>query len=323
MPEWSLPGENASSDLRAAQCAIGVDVGGTKIAAGIVSFPTAEVSQRRIIPTRPQRGAKVVLDDVVELARELATLARQAGQAPAAVGIALCELIDVAGRPASAHCMDWRGISLREHFQALAPAFLEADVRAAALAEAVFGAGRSFRQFVYVTIGTGISACLMIHGAPYTGTRGFTGTIASSPVTMPCDQCGHAVNATLEEIAAGPGLVTRFNASCPEACVDSAEAVVNRAARGDRRAIQVVQSAGEALGATIGLLVNTLDPEAIIIGGGLGGSGGLYWNSLVASTRKHIWSELQRDLPIVPAATGRDAGIIGAAAIALKRVAVA
>jgi glucokinase len=81
----------------------------------------------------------------------------------------------------------------------------------------------------------------------------------------------------------------------------------------------VVGSAGAALGVSIGWLVNVLDPEAVIVGGGLGSAGGLYWDSMVASTRAHIWADTSRDLPIVPAALGPDAGMIGAAAAIARR----
>ena len=75
-------------------------------------------------------------------------------------------------------------------------------------------------------------------------------------------------------------------------------------------------SAGAALGQGVSWLVNTLDPEAVIVGGGLGLSGGMFWESLVSATRQHIWSEAHRQLQILPAQTGRDAGVIGAAASA-------
>jgi glucokinase len=88
----------------------------------------------------------------------------------------------------------------------------------------------------------------------------------------------------------------------------------------DPVAIQVVKSAGESLGNSAGFMVNVLDPEAIIVGGGLGLAGGLYWEAFVASTRRHIWSDTNRDLPILTAALGNDAGAIGAAATAWKRL---
>jgi len=66
-------------------------------------------------------------------------------------------------------------------------------------------------------------------------------------------------------------------------------------------------------------MVNVLDPEAVVVGGGLGSAGGLYWEEFVASTRRHIWSDTRRDLPVITAAYGSDAGFVGAATLALQR----
>ena len=83
--------------------ALGIDVGGTKIAAGVVEADTGTVHERRLLPTRPERGGKAVLDDCAGLAAEL-------GGGTLPVGIGLCELVDLAGRPTSADTVDWRDL---------------------------------------------------------------------------------------------------------------------------------------------------------------------------------------------------------------------
>ena len=88
---------------------------------------------------------------------------------------------------------------------------------------------------------------------------------------------------------------------------------------GDALAVEVVESSAAMLGVRVGWLVDVLDPEVVIVGGGLGTAGGPYWDSFVASTRSHIWSDTNRDLPIMPAALGVDAGFIGAAATIFQR----
>jgi glucokinase len=90
---------------------------------------------------------------------------------------------------------------------------------------------------------------------------------------------------------------------------------------GDEVAAEIVRSAAEALGSSVGFLVNVLDPELVIVGGGLGLAGGPFWEALVRSTRKHVWSDETRTLPIVPAALGPEAGLIGAAVAAADAVA--
>jgi glucokinase len=297
--------------------ALGVDVGGTKIAAGIVTFPDGQIHAQNTIPTRADRGGEAVLTDVIRVAEELCAEAARSGAPVQAIGIGLCELVDPTGHILSQNCISWHEDRVRERLQHIGPVYIEADVRAAARAEALFGAGKPYRLFLYVSIGTGISSCLMIDGAPYLGNRGATGTMASSPLSIPCESCGRVNRHTLEEIASGTALVQRFNRRKPGAAV-KAEDVLDAAAT-DTQAAGVVQSAGHAVASIVGLLINVLDPEAVIIGGGLGLSEGLYWQSLISSVRQHIWSEVQREVPIVRASTGAAAGVIGSAASAWKK----
>jgi glucokinase len=297
---------------------IGIDVGGTKIAAGMMRCPGGARSRARVVPTDAGRGGRAVLDLVVALARELKEEGRRTAADVGAIGVGICELVSREGEIASANCIHWQGLPVRAELSAIAPVVLEADVRAAALAESRFGAGRPFKNFLYITVGTGISCCLVLNGEPYLGARGLTGTMASSPLTVPCEGCGHIKGRTLEELASGAGLVARFRAAGGQAV--SGQQVLSAAGAGDPVAGQIVASASQALGSQVGLLVNTLDPEAAVVGGGLGLSEGPYWDRFIASTRTHIWSTLNRDLPILRAETGADAGWIGAAVCAARKL---
>jgi len=292
-------------------------VGGTKIAAGVVSFPSGQLNFRRVIPTEPRRGGEAVLADVLQLARDLCSEARANQLTVDAIGLGVCELVDLEGNLASANSFDWRKLPVRGQLSGLAPTIIEADVRAAALAEALFGAGRPFRQFLYVTVGTGISSCLTIDGRPFAGTHGATGTMASSPLPSLNTNSG-TDSPTLEQLASGPALVARFNAAGGAA--KSGEDVLNAASSGDSRAIEVVRSAAHVLGASIGMLVNVLDPAAVVLGGGLGLSQGLFRETLETATRRHIWSTPHRGVPLLTAALGADAGIVGAATSAWRRL---
>lgn len=292
--------------------ALGLDVGGTKIAAGLVDLTSGRVDFARTIPTRPERGGHAVLEEVVLLAETVVRESKTYGKEVRAIGMGLCELIDSQGRILSQNCVAWRDDQVRRRLAHLGPVILEADVRAAAQAEAHFGAGHPFRNFLYVTIGTGISSCLMLDGQPYLGARGASGTMASSPISISCEKCGHPNDRTLEQIASGPALVARFNQLRPGAAAHGQE-VLAAAQANDSHAREIIHSAGQALGAQVALLVNVLDPEAVIIGGGLGLSDGYFWDDLAHSTRRHIWSAVHRDLPILRAQTGLQAGVIGAA----------
>ena len=294
------------------QTVIGIDVGGTKIAAGLLALPNGDTLARRVIPSSATRGGPAVLDDVVALARELAAEAVSLGHSVDAVGLGICELVDCDGRIMSANCVDWTQLPVLEQLSSIAPTVIEADVRAAATAEALFGAGKAFRVFLYVTIGTGISCCLMLDGAPYLGALGATGTMASSRLAVPCEACGQVSHRSLEEIAAGPALVARYRKAGGHA--ENGKEVLAAASAGDAIAREIVASATVALGSQVGVLVSVLDPETVIIGGGLGLSEGPYWDHLIVATRRHIWSDAHRELPILRAVTGADAGWMGAAA---------
>jgi glucokinase len=294
--------------------AIGIDVGGTKIAAGLVGFPSGTVLERQIVSTEPRRGGQAVLDDALSMARTLLEKAAARKLEPAGIGVGVAELVDLGGNITSFHNIPWQGLPVRDAFDLLAPAVLESDVRAAARGEALLGAGQSFRVFAYLTVGTGISACLVQDGHPYAGARGNAIVLASGTYGLECPHCGAWAERVLEDYAAGGALVARYGRDSTQA-----EEVLAAAAAGDERATVVVTSAGRALGQAVGMLVNLLDPEALIVGGGLGLAGGPYWTSLVETLRPAVWSPSTRELAVLPARLGVDAGLIGAAAVAWQK----
>jgi glucokinase len=296
--------------------AIGIDVGGTKIAAGLLAVATGEIITRRRTPTRLDRLGATALDDAVALARDLAA---GAPGPVAAIGIGVPELVDPHGGIVSAQTLAWRDLSVRERLAAIAPTSIEADVRAAALAEARLGAGRPFGDFAYISLGTGISSTLVIAGRPYPGARGGALVLASGSIAIPCPRCGDLTSFVLEDYASGPALAARFQTATGVA-VGGAEAVIVAAEAGDAAACAIVVSAAEALGSAIGWLVNVADPAAMVVGGGLGSAPGLYWDHLTDAIRRHIWSDAARSLPLRQARLGADAGWIGAALAGAERL---
>ncbi len=293
-------------------CAIGLDVGGTKIAGGLVVRRTGDILLRRVIPTLAARGGQAVLDDCLSLAEGLLAEGEAAGYSVQGIGVGVAELVDLAGNVTSAHTIDWRALPVQEGFARIAPAVVESDARAPALAEGMYGAGRPYRIFCYVTVGTGISSCLVVEGRPFAGARGNALVLATMPLSTVCTTCGAALHPVLEEFASGPALVARYNQASGRQ-VERGEAVLAAVAAGDPLAAEIVATAGDALGSSVGFLVNVLDPEAVIVGGGLGMAGGLYWERFVASVRQHIYADTTRALPILPARLGVDAGLVGAA----------
>jgi len=297
-----------------ATCAIGIDVGGTKIAAGLVDLTTGTVLAKHVVPTQPGRTGSVVLSVVAGLAQEMLAAAQSGQHAVQGLGVGICELVDLKGNVTSDFTVAWKGIPVQRVLSQLIPTVVEADVRAHALAEARYGAGRAYDLFAFIAVGTGISSCWVQHGVPFAGARGNALVLSTSPLTVPLADDSGSVSHVLETYASGPALAQRYGRGAGRA-----EAVFAAAEAGDAKAIHVLQTAGAALGNSVAFLANVLDPEAIVVGGGLGAASGLYWDSFVASTRQHIWSETTRTLPIVQASLGADAGLIGAAACVAQK----
>lgn len=293
-------------------CAIGIDVGGTKIAGGLVTGE-GTVAARRQQPTDPARGGGPVLEDVAAMARDLSREASRMGLAPMALGVGVPELVDPAGRVFSGYRIAWDGLDVRARLSALMPAVVESDVRAAGLAEARFGAGRAFREFLFVTVGTGVSAVHVRDGQPYRGSRGAALVIANGRRRRRCESCGHLDDTELEDIASGPALVAAMGWPPGR----GAAAVLEAARAGDARATSALGRATSELGEALALLVGALDPEAVVVGGGLGSAPGPYWEGLRAAIRAGLWDGDARELPVLQAALGPEAGVVGAAAAAM------
>jgi glucokinase len=295
--------------------AIGLDIGGTKIAAGVVLWPSGEILRRTIIPTKPTRGGEAVLKDTHDLARQLHDWARGEQIKVAGIGAGVPELVDPEGNVTTSCTIDWRDRPVQQRLSEIAPARVESDVRAAAVGEAIFGAGRGHPLFVYITVGTGISYCLMQNGQPLKGAKGNAITMASSPLSTVCTHCGVKLRPVLEEFASGPAIAKRFAQGRKGEPAEPCEEVLRAASNGNNGAIEILTSAGEALGVSTAFLVNVLDPEMIVVGGGLGTAGGSYWDAFERSCREHIFADNSRGLPIVIATLGVDAGLVGAAAV--------
>jgi glucokinase len=296
---------------RPAPIALGIDVGGTKTLFAIVDVTSGRIAEEfRIETPQGERSGEDFLERVETQARDFVN-ASSAGSV-STIGLGVCELVDLNGAVKSGHRVHWHGLAVREKLNAIAPAIVESDVRAAALAEAHFGAGRDYRDFLYVNIGTGISTCLVIDREPYAGARGHALVIASAPSAMLCSNCGQLHDLILEEIASGAGLAARYREKAGVASADAGDVLIN-AESGDLQARQVIEEATALLGSALGMVIGVLDPEALIIGGGLGSSTGFYREQLESKIRRHIWSTETRKLAIRRSELGGEAGVIGAA----------
>jgi glucokinase len=223
------------------------------------------------------------------------------------VGIGVPEYVNEDGLLTSRLVMEW-DVQVLDLFGHLGRVEVESDVRCAALAESILGAGQSLASFLYVSIGTGISSCLVLDGQPWRGTRGEA--IAFGELIVARSKDGGA-GETLEEFASGAGMCDRYLAATGRGVL-GAEELMALAEVGDCEAQEILSTSLHALGTALTTAVDLLDPSALIVGGGLGTSGGLWWERLVAEygagTAKRPGAP-----PLLESALGSDAGAIGAA----------
>jgi glucokinase len=154
-------------------------------------------------------------------------------------------------------------------------------------------------------------------GVPLVGARGGALVLSSGTLGVPCPECSNWTEFVLESYASGPALARRYAEATGQPVAD-AHVVIAAANAGEPEATRIVDSAADALGSALGWLVNVIDPEAIVVGGGLGLAPGRYRDRLVTATREHIWNPAARELPFVSATLGIDAGVIGAALSAYR-----
>jgi glucokinase len=284
--------------------AVGIDVGGTKTAIGVVETTSGEVVEQRTIASDPSRGAEELYGRIV------AALAEMSAPEGSPVGLAVPELVSPAGQVLTEVVIPGMTGDLLARWADMGLCAVESDVRAAAIAEARFGLGAGLSSFVYVSVGTGVSSCLVIDGRPWTGQHGAAILVGSGIVVDDAGRADLVAMPSLESVAGGPGIVEGFRRRGGVAT--TAEEVM--ALIGEVEIAQdAAVSSGRALGLGLAELVNLLDPPAVIVGGGLGSAPGPYWDAAVEAARARIWAEVARGVPLLQSEIGPRAGMIGVA----------
>jgi glucokinase len=309
--------------------AVGVDIGGTKIAALRISAE-GEIRARTVMPTPAtdqteampaiEAAAAAVLEDGV-----------------AAIGVGMAGLIDVrSGVLLSAPNLAWRNMGVSEDLAARfgLPVTVDNDATAAAWGESRLGASRGSDDSLFVGVGTGIGGGIVAGGRLIRGAHGLAGEIGHIIVEPDGPLCGCGNRGCWEQVASGlaiaragrravteePGSpIARLAGGDPRRA--TGELVTEAARKGDAAAVAILATVGRRLGEGIAGLVNVLDPDVVVVGGGVGEAGDLLLGPLREAYLEAVeGADVRPDVRIAPAQLGNDAGAIGAALLAIEAI---
>jgi glucokinase len=309
--------------------AVGVDVGGTKVAAMRVRAD-GEILARTRVQT-PSMEPEAAVEALIGAAREVMA------DGVRAVGVGAAGMVDfAAGVLRYAPNIAWREVAIRDRLagELGVPCLLDNDANAAAWAEYRFGAGREAREMLLVTVGTGIGGGIVTGGRLLRGAHGFAAEIGHIIVEPGGPVCGCGNLGCWEQVASGRAIQRmgrQAAADHPDSVLASlakgnpsavtGPMVTEAAKRGDDLARRVVAQVGRRLGEGIAGLVNVLDPEIVVVGGGAVKAGDLLLEPAREAYAEAVQAPEHRPpVPLVPAALGNDAGAVGAAALALEEL---
>lgn len=310
---------------------LGIDLGGTKIAASVVDVTSGEVAGRHSIPTDSHEGSDAVLARMGKLLLSVCDAAGLRPQQIDAIGVGVPGPFDqqtgqIIFLPNLAGM--WRGVRVRDALQRAIdrPTWLINDARAFVLAEAVLGAGNGAQTVVGLTIGTGIGGGIAIGGRLHMGidgTAGEVGHMTIDPYGQPCG-CGNL--GCLETFASGPAITTLGIRAVVHGGTTriaelvehdirriTPETILRAAEMGDTVACEILGRAGDALGVGVANLVTILSPDRVVLGGSVARLGKWLFDPVREAVKQRCRAIPVERVQIVPAALGGDAGVVGAA----------
>jgi glucokinase len=298
----------SSSDRRVA---LAIDLGGTKIIGGLVAA-SREVLWIQRYPVA--RGAPAaVLGQLIEVIRQAQSKAPR-HVLLAGIGVAVPGAVRPDGTVWAPNLAGWTRIPLADELAEATglPVTVENDRITSLLGERWCGAARGVRNAAFVTIGTGLGVGFMVDGHLCSGARGVAGSIGWWTLGRDGRDPRRMRVGTLEAAVAGPGIVRRMaQARIPGA---SPQELIVAARRGNRRARAVIREVGDLLGSAVANLVSVLDPEVVILGGGIAQAGRLLLDPVVAAVRRDA-QPLARSVRIVRSYLGTRASLMGAGAL--------
>ncbi len=307
-----------------------VDLGGTRLRLAVVDVAGRVLAVERLVT--PQAGAEAVVARIVATGTSLVSR----HQGVAVVGVAAPGPLD----PQRGMVFDTPNLDGFKDFplgDRLAdglglPVWLQNDANLAALGEHRFGAGRGADPLIYLTVSTGVGGGIVRGGHIDGGHGGLAGELGHIVVADGGPACNFGHRGCLEGLASGTALARRAVQRLAQGAASSlaatppeditAAGIARAAADGDPVAADIFATMGRFLGLAVGSLINALDPERVVIGGGLAAAWHLFAPAMGTGIAEIVMVQDRRRISVVPAATGDDAGLLGAATYALEEVGV-
>ena len=294
--------------------ALALDIGGTKIAAGLVDADGALLHHAKL-PT-PDGDAEAVWTVVDTLVTEALA---EAGGRVRGVGISSAGPIDLpAGTVSPINITQWQGFPVVERVSTLtgAPVRLGGDGLCMALGERWRGAGVGASFLLGMVVSTGVGGGLVLDAAPYVGRTGNAGHVGHVVVDQDGEPCSCGGRGCVETVAAGPRMAqwARKNGWDAPAGADAKE-LADAANAGDPVALQAFRRGATAVAAMIASVSAVCDLDLVVIGGGVAKSGALLFDPLREALSSYARLDFLRGLRVLPAELGSDAGLVGAAAL--------
>ena len=311
---------------------LALDVGGTKLAAGVVSGD-GRVRSMATIPSRSEEGPDAMIARLVALGRSMVPAAGMDLSAIRAIGIACGGPLD----PSSGIVQEppnlpgWHDVPIVDIVSAAfdRPTVLDNDATAGALAEWWFGAGRggSVRDLIYLTISTGIGGGLILDGRVYRGQAENAGELGHLTVDYRGRPCGCGRRGCLEAYASGSSIARRAREALEDGAASSlaglpavtAEDVAEAAAAGDPLAARIWDETTEILGSALANILDVFNPELVVLGGGVTRAGAQLLDPVRAAALRDAMAPAARSANIILSDLGDELGVISAAAVAFDR----
>jgi glucokinase len=298
----------------------GIDLGGTFIKFGLVN-PAGKIIYRSSTPTPSGRAA--ILKEFVTITKHLDWIATQEGTRLVAVGVGSPGIVNadlgkITGR--SPNTPGWEGAEVKKVLTKATglPVVVDNDANTMALAEHRIGSGKGYHSGLYITVGTGIGSGIILDNRIWRGANFAGAEIGHTVIQKDGKQCKCGKRGCVEALAATAAFVEYYGKKTPEP--GGVKFIFDKARSGDKKAARAIALAADYLACGIGSALELLNPQIVVIGGGIAAGGAVYLDAIRTGIKKYASAACRKGVVVKPAKLGNDAGLIGAAMMAIDSI---